>query len=150
MLYDSCLTLTRELVGWMTAKSIANLAFLVPPPFGYATAIGAYAVHITASANIVLIGKEWLLLEAIEKYAAAAVKVEDRIIYEQIIPALCDFSSQVAGISLDEGREAEIGLAAEHALESVETLSEAYRVTGSLFPNEKLQLPVGAGTVPKP
>lgn len=144
MLYDARLTLKRELAGWLIAKSIANLAYLIPPPFGYLPAIGAYAVHIAASSQVVLIGKEWLLLEVLEKYAAAAAPIQIRVIESQLIPALNGFAAQVAGFSLDDlSDESEGGFAVRGVFQSVESLIEEHQVEGGVFPSEDaLRLPV--------
>ena len=53
-LYDARMTLKRELAIGLSAKSIANLAFLVPPPFGYPPAILAVITHVAATSQIVL------------------------------------------------------------------------------------------------
>lgn len=153
-LYDSRLTLKRELAIWLTAKSIANLAFLIPPPFGYLPAIAAYGVHITASVNAALIGKEWLLLAVLEKYAEAAVPIQNRLIDSQVIPTLCQFSAEVAGLSLEDdspgdARAQEGSLAIEAAIDSVETLGENHRVQATLFPGvDQLRLPVEVEPAP--
>ncbi len=143
-LYDSRLTLKRELAGWLAAKSIANLAFLVPPPFGYVPAIGAYAVHIAASAQIALIGKEWLLLDVLEKYAVVATPVQRRVIEAEWIPALSQFAAETAGLEmLGQEFSRQGGLATRSALKSVNTISERNGAEGQLFPGEqRLQLPV--------
>ncbi|GAB5402142.1 MAG: hypothetical protein Aurels2KO_03730 [Aureliella sp.] len=145
-LYDSRMTIKRGLSGWMTAKSIANLAYLVPPPIGYIPAIAAYATHIAGSVNIAMYGKEWLLLRVLAVYAKAAAPVQDRVFDSQVIPALCKFSSETAGVSLASDNaptdQDEPGFAAESAIDVAESVSETLKVKGVLFPDEELRLPV--------
>ncbi len=144
-LYDSRMTIKRGLSGWMTAKSVANLAYLVPPPIGYIPAIAAYATHIAGSVNVALYGKEWLLLRVLAVYAKAAAPVQGEIVDSQVIPALCKFSSETAGVAMiaDGGAaDSDPGFAAEAALDVAESISETLKVDGVLFPSEKLKLPL--------
>lgn len=144
-IYDARMTLKRGVAGWLTTKSIANLAFLVPPPIGYLPAIAAYATHIAGSVHIALSGKEWLLLRALAVYAKAAAPVHDKIIDRQVVPALCKFAGEVAGVELRVDGQAgdKLGFASESALEVAESISERLRIEGSLFPSkEELSLPV--------
>ncbi len=119
MLYDSRMTLKRKLVGWLAAKSVANLSALVLiPGFYEAAALAAWGVHIAGTSQVVLIGKEWLLLEAIEVYASAAGPIQNKAFEEQLIPTLWAFSYQTAGIATKSesngGAQEADELAAEH------------------------------------
>jgi hypothetical protein len=98
-LYDARLTLKRKMLGWLIAKSVANLSALAfPPPLDAIATAVAYGVHIVGTAQIVMIGKEWLLLEAVEGYAKAAGKVHPKILEEQLIPTLWVYAFTVAGL----------------------------------------------------
>jgi hypothetical protein len=161
-LYDARLTLKRKILGWLIAKSVANLSALAfPPPLdAIATAI-AYGVHIAGTTQIVMMGKEWLLLEAVEIYAKAAGEVHPVILEDQLIPMLCEFSFAVAGIDpeadVDPGGDAgdpsslsgdrEDGLVNRAIATALEELQELHRVEAALLPlPEDLVLPV----VPEP
>ena len=45
-IYDSKLALKKSTAKRLIAKSIANAGLWVPPPWGWISAIAAYAVHI--------------------------------------------------------------------------------------------------------
>jgi len=143
-LYDSRLTLKRELTIWLTAKSVANLAFLVPPPWGYPLAIVAALTHVAATSQIALIGKEWLLLDVLQSYGKLASPLQERIFAAQLIPTLVSFAAEAAG--LDPGQPdqpAEGGLAVDRIADTVTTLSEQHRVTAELVPDpQDRRLPV--------
>jgi len=143
-LYDSRITLKREISGWLMAKSLANLAFLVPPPVGYVPAIAAIATHVTASVNIALCGKEWLYLKALASYARAATPVQERILAEQLIPALTDFAGEVAGLTYENGESVRqpSSLIASSALETAEQLWTDLKVEGTLPTESEITLPV--------
>lgn len=148
-IYDARMALKRGVAGWLTAKSIANLAFLVPPPIGYLPAIAAYATHIAGSVNVALYGKEWLLLRVLAVYAKAAAPVHKKVVDGQVVPSLCKFSGEVAGVELAadgqaEGGKAddESGFAPKAAVDSSDSISQRLRVDGIVFPSEELELPV--------
>lgn len=143
-LYDSRMTLKREISGWLMAKSLANLAFLVPPPVGYVPAIAAIATHVTASVNIALCGKEWLYLRAFAVYARAASPVQERILARELLPALTEFSGTVAGLSYENGDSSrqDSSLMATSALQTAEELWSEFNVEGCLPPEDQLSLPV--------
>ncbi|WP_197356092.1 hypothetical protein [Aureliella helgolandensis] len=143
-LYDSRMTLKRKLAGWLVAKSVANIAFLVPPPFGYVSAPFAYAAHIAATAQIVLIGKEWLLLAVLEKYALVAAPIHKKVIDEQLIPTLAEFGLQIAGIDADSGSVPEEDNLVRRAItRTLASTQENHRVELESFPTPtQIQLPV--------
>ena len=102
-IYDSRMALKRQLAIILPAKSFANLGFLVPPPWGFATAAIAYGVHIAGTANIVLIGKEWFVLEALEAIAKAFKPVKS-IVQKQLVPTLAAHAEFVSGYDTKTGK----------------------------------------------
>lgn len=149
-LYDSRMTLKRKLRNWLAAKSLANIGFLVPPPWGYVSAAIAYGVHIAGTINVALIGKEWLLLAAVEAYASAAIPVQQTVIEQQLLPSLSEFAFEMAGLDPETGEFLEEpGLAVRSAADAVDEYSQAARVEVAVFPAvEDLRLPVQAGHRP--
>jgi hypothetical protein len=140
-IYDSRMTLKRQLVVILPAKSFANLGFLVPPPWGYATAAAAYVVHIAGTANIVLIGKEWLVLEALEAIAGV-FKPMKSVVEKQLIPTLATHANFVASHdpATKQLKPGIVNLAVERV---VLDLQDRLDVEASLFPEFKeLRLPV--------
>lgn len=95
-IYDSKMTLKRELAMLLPVKTFANIGFAVPPPWGYLTAIAAYGVHIYSSAQIVLIAKEWLILDALE-VVAKGMRPLKKVIESQLIPTLSAHGDFLAG-----------------------------------------------------
>jgi hypothetical protein len=65
--YDSKLILKRDLRKLLLVKTVANVGFMVPPPFGYATAVAAYAAHGVSNFEMAKIGKECVILEGLWK-----------------------------------------------------------------------------------
>ncbi len=95
-IYDARMTLKRELTLLLSVKSFADVGFFVPPPWGYATAAISYGVHLGATSQIVLIGKEWIVLDVLEA-VAKLFQPAKRIIESQLIPTLAAHAEFVAG-----------------------------------------------------
>ena len=146
MLYDSRIRLKRELTGLLIAKSFADLGFLVPPPWGYATAAIAYGIHIYATSQIVLIAKEWVVLDAIELVAKASKKLKLEIIEGQLIPTLAAHADFVSGYD-SQSEEFKAGILNSAVERILLDLEQRHDVTMAVFPAaDKLRLPV----VPEP
>lgn len=146
-IYDSRMALKRQLAIILPAKSFANLGFLVPPPWGFATAAIAYGVHITGTANIVLIGKEWVVLEALEAIARVFKPVKT-VVESQLVPTLAAHAEFVAGYD-SQTNKAKPGIVNTAVERVVLDLENRLNVEASLFPEfKKLVLPVVAE--PKP
>jgi hypothetical protein len=146
-IYDSRMALKRQLLIILPAKTFANLGFLVPPPWGYATAAAAYVVHIASTANIVLIGKEWFVLEALEAIADV-FKPMKTVVEKQLIPTLAAHANFVAGYDAAAEQQAP-GIVNRAVERIVLDLEQRLDVEASLFPEfEELRLPVEAE--PKP
>ena len=140
-IYDARMTLKRELSLTLTAKSFANLGFLVPPPWGFATATASYIVHIAGTVNIVLIGKEWIVLKAFEEIAKA-FKPMKSVVERQLVPTLIEHSNFVAGLDA-KSNQPKPGILNKAAERLVLDLEQRLEVEANLFPKfEKLILPV--------
>jgi len=136
-IYDARMTLKRELVIWLTAKSVANAVFLIPPPFGIVPAIAAVATHVAATARIVLIGKEWLLLLAIERYGKLAGSPQEQVFASQLIPTLADFAAGVSGLDLAApDRPASAGFAVEQINRVIDRFEDRYDAQARMIPIE--------------
>jgi hypothetical protein len=146
-IYDSRMALKRQLAVILPAKSFANLGFLVPPPWGFATAAIAYGVHITGTANIVLIGKEWFVLEALEAIARVFKPVKT-VVESQLVPNLAAHAEFVAGFDSNSNK-AKAGIVNSAVERVVLDLEGRLKVEASLFPEfKKLVLPVVAEPQP--
>ncbi|MFK7821295.1 MAG: pilus assembly protein TadG-related protein [Planctomycetaceae bacterium] len=146
-IYDSRMALKRQLAVILPIKSFANAGFFVPPPWGIGTAALAYGVHIAGTANIVLIGKEWFVLKALEAIAVAFKPVK-KIVETQLIPTLSAHAAFVAGYYPKTGKS-KPGILNQSVERLVQDLQQRLYVEASLFPEFKeLRLPVVAE--PKP
>ncbi len=146
MLYDSRIRLKRELTGLLIAKSFANLGFLVPPPWGYATAAIAYGVHIYSTSQIVLIAKEWVVLDAIELVAKASKRLKLEIIEAQLVPTLAAHAEFVSGFDSETG-EFKAGILNNAVERILLDLEDRHDISLAVYPAaDKLRLPI----VPEP
>lgn len=146
-IYDAKMTLKRELAMLLPVKTFANIGFAVPPPWGYLTAIAAYGVHVYSSAQIVLVGKEWLILEGMEK-VAKVMKPLKRVIESQLIPTLAAHGDFLAGKSIGRNGSSSrpqtsiVGRAIERGLID---LQQRHETEMALFPPPRsIQLPIEA------
>jgi hypothetical protein len=106
-IYDAKLNLKRQLLQMMRLKSLANLGYFVPPfigpvPVGVVTAAAASLVHIYASAQIVLMVKEWMLIGLIQT-AAIAMSEAKSTMERSLIPALVRYEETIAKSSTGGG-----------------------------------------------
>lgn len=144
-IYDARMTLKRQLAVILPVKTFANAGFFVPPPWGYATAAVAYGVHIAGTVNVVLIGKEWFALQALEGIAKA-FKPMKRIIETQLIPTLSAHADFIAGYDARNNRS-KPGIVNKAVERVALDLQDRFDVEASVFPKfDDLRLPV----VPEP
>lgn len=144
-IYDSKITLKKKFSKLMIAKGIANLGLFVPPPWGYATAAGAYVVHLGATVEIAGITKEWLILSALEEIAVQTKELKVKVLEEQLIPALAEHAELIAAMnqnsassSLDALAGGLVGQAVQNSLDHIEPNFEL-----TTFPRpSSLKLPV--------
>ena len=71
----------------LIAKSIANAGLWVPPPWGWISAIAAYAVHIKMNLDLAKIGVEYVILEGLERIVSSDVirKLKVNLIEQKLI-----------------------------------------------------------------
>jgi hypothetical protein len=152
-IYDARLNLKRELLANLMAKAFANLGYFVPPmigpfPVGIVTAAAATAVHVYASAQIVLIIKEIFIIKAIEKAAIFIAPIKIKI-EEQGVPTLAKFSAYAATGKGGAGGGGGKSLVAKRVDAALQDLGQQHKARLAVFPtSETLQLPLVAE--PKP
>lgn len=97
-IYDSKIQLKMDLSKFLLAKTIANLGFFVPPPWGYISAAIAYAAHIYSDVQIAEIGKEWFIIEGIEIVVANNLvsQLKDKL-ETLVVPVLAGHGDFIAG-----------------------------------------------------
>jgi hypothetical protein len=138
--YDSKFTLKVETLGCLVAKSIANIGLFVPPPWGFATAPPAWAVHIASDLLLVKIGTEYVLLEGLQASLVGLVPI--KMTAETMIPFMAAHGDFLAG----NGGQ---GVVNEAVADEVKRLSSVYQVETSLFPAAAdLRLPIQAEPAP--
>jgi|GEM_PF-5516819 len=141
-IFDSKMTLKRELSTLLITKSLADLGFYAPWPFNMATIPAAYAVHIYATSQIVLIGKEWVILDVVEKVAKAFTKLKLDVIEAQLVPTLTAHADFVGSYDSETG-EFEEGILNRAVERTLEELRERHDVELAIFPSpDELRLPV--------
>ena len=96
-IYDSKLTLKKEMAKYLLIKSVANLGFLVPPPIGYATAVVSYGTHAYATKKILEIVKADLALMALEKVVLGTRTIKLSAIENRLLPELVNQAYVLAG-----------------------------------------------------
>ncbi len=147
-IFDSRMTLKRELAVLLPIKTFADVGFFVPPPWGYGTALIAYGVHIYSTSQIVLIGKEWVVLDVVEKVAKAFTRLKLDVIEAQLIPTLAAHGEFVAGYDADE-EEFQGGILNRAVERMMLDLQDRHRAQLTIFPAaEELRLPVETEPVP--
>ena len=148
-IYDSKMTLKRELNIHLIAKNIADIGFFMPWPINIATVPAAYATHIYSSAQIVLIGKEWLVLDVIEKVAEAIHQMQiKQVIEQQLIPTLTAHADFVASYD-SESASFEAGIVNNAVERTILELQDRHDTEMAVFPTpEQLRLPVEVEPAP--
>ncbi len=153
-IYDARMTLKRDLAARLMTKSFANLGFLVPPPFGYATAIAAFGVHAYTQVQIVKIVFEWVKLDVLEFAVDKSKRLKTDLLEKNFIPKLAEHSQVISGNKPSGSRGGNSGGGAVRralqvglvnlAIEDTQRhLEEAYNVKALLYPlTRTLKLPI--------
>lgn len=147
---DSKMTLKRELNILLLVKSIADLGFYAPPPISWGTVPAAYVAHIASTLRIVLIGKEWIVLEVIEDVAGFEPfkKLKLDLLEAELIPTLIEHANFVASYD-PESKEFESGILNVAIERTLRELEERHSVDMATFPAAaELRLPVVAEPAP--
>jgi hypothetical protein len=164
-IYDSKLSLKKSTAKRLIIKSIANAGLYVPPPWGWLTAIPAYAVHIGMNFELAKIGIEYVILEGLEKLVTSepirVLKV--KVIEEKLIPALAAHGDYLAGrpsLIAKKRPKADSSVVNYAVRQSLEHLGEVYHVDAAIFPTaltvkipgvvsiDKLRLPIAPEAAP--
>ena len=142
-IFESKMTLKRELNIQLIAKSLADLGFYAPYPFNLATVPVAYAAHIYSTSQIVLIGKEWIVLDVIEKVAGIPVfKKLKQTIEDQLVPTLVAHADFVASYDAKSG-DFEAGILNSAIERTLVELQDRHSVELATYPSaDELRLPV--------
>jgi hypothetical protein len=164
-IYDSKLSLKKSTAKRLIVKSIANAGLYVPPPWGWLTAIPAYAVHIGMNFELAKIGIEYVILEGLEKLVTSqpirVLKV--KIIEEKLIPALAAHGDYLAGrpsLIAKKRPKADSSVVNYAVRQSLKHLGEVYHVDAAIYPTvltleipgvasvTKLRLPIAPEAAP--
>jgi hypothetical protein len=143
-IYDSKLELKRDLTLRLTLKTVANIGLFVPPPWGYISAAVAWGIHIESDYELVIIGKEWFILQGLEIIARNIKPFKVDVLEKQLIPALAAHGDFIAGRSRN-GSSNRLGGIVNVALEdALDHLDEAYGgADAAIYPSAaKFRLPI--------
>jgi hypothetical protein len=139
-IYDGKLVLKKAATSRLLAKFFANWLFLVPPPWGYLSAAGAYVTHGVANVQLVEIGVEFLILHGLEKFVTTGqimkrFKVD--VLEDKLIPAIAAHGDFLAGkpnkkAKRDPNTEAAV---VTHAIRNtLDHLDGVYNVDAMVYP----------------
>jgi hypothetical protein len=142
-IYDSKLSLKKSTAKRLIVKSIANVGLWVPPPWGWLTAIPAYGVHIAMNLELLEIGKEYVILEGLERMVANDVirNLKVKIIEGKLIPAIAAHGDYLAGrpslIANKRPKNADSSVVSYSVEQSLEHLEREYHVKAAIYPTTK-------------
>ncbi len=142
-IYDSKLALKKSTAKRLIAKSIANGLLWVPPPWGWLSAIGGYAIHIKMNLELAEIGVEYVILEGLERIVSSDVirKLKVNLIEQRLIPAMAAHGDYLAGRSSIVGtsnRPKMDSSVVNHAIgKSIDHLGQVYHVKAAVYPTVK-------------
>ena len=150
-IYDSKLQLKKSTAKRLIGKSIANAGLWVPPPWGWLTAIPAYAFHIKMNYDLLMIGKEYVILEGFERLVTSSVvrKLKVTVIEEKLIPAIAAHGDYLAGrpsLIAKKRPKMDSSVVNNAIRQSLEHLGKVYNVKAAIYPTAlTLQIPKVAG-----
>jgi Putative Flp pilus-assembly TadE/G-like len=139
-IYDSKVVLKRAVTPRLIAKFLANWLFLVPPPWGYLAAAGAYITHGVADEQLFKIGVEYVILEGLEQLVTRGQvlkKLKVDLLENKLIPALAAHGDLLAGRPSKEAKQNPNTESAvvNHAIrDSLSHLGEVYHVKAAIYP----------------
>jgi hypothetical protein len=138
-IYDSKLVLKRQVRTRLLAKFFANWLLWVPPPWGYASAIVGYGIHVGANIQLVEIGIEFIVLHGLEKLVSndALKKLKVDLIEDKLIPAVAAHGDYLAGRpskKLQQNPTTESGVVNHAIRQSRDHLQKIYQVEAVIFP----------------
>ncbi len=154
-IFDSKLILKKATTKRLFVKFFANWLFLVPPPWGYLAAAGAYVTHAAADVQLVSIGIEYVYLDVLEKLVTTGgilTKVKRDVLEDMVIPALAAHGDYLAGRPSSKVKNKptnESGVVNNAVRDTLEHLSDVYKVKAAVYPTAltypalaHLQLPI--------
>ncbi len=152
-LYDSKMSLQRLFALALGTKSLANIILMIPkeliavPVFGQILAVAvaaAIVTHVAASASIVAIAKEWLLLEVMQTYAQKANPIQETAFAKHLIPTLAEFPAAIAGLDLEAPEnKPDGGFAVNEIKQTIDKADNQQNVAAQIVPaTDKRRLPV--------
>lgn len=142
-IYDSKVVLKRAVTPRLMAKFFANWLFLVPPPWGYLSAAGAYITHGIADKQLFDIGVEYVILEGLEQLVTRGQvmkKMKVDLLEDKLIPALAAHGDFLAGRTTKKAQQKPSGESGvvNHAINhSMGHLGDVYHVKAAIFPTAK-------------
>ena len=143
-IYDAKLVLKKKTTKRLFVKSLANAGLWVPPPWGWLSAAVSYGTHLFMNKELLEFGIEYVILEGLELLVAnpAMRDLKVKIVEDKLIPAIAAHGDYLAGRPSLIGRRPQTTSSSvvNYSIEqSVDHLSEVYKVDASLFPTLKTQ-----------
>lgn len=141
-IYDAKLTLKRDLMKRLVIMTVANLGFIVPPPFGFGTALISAGVHAYEMVQIADIAKEWIILEGLEFVAKNLKPVKVDILEKLLIPKLAEHGDFIAGRQI-KASKLTTGVVNAGIADTLEHLGDVYGMEAAVYPGATVfRLPI--------
>ena len=141
-IYDAKLTLKRDLMKRLVIMTVANLGFIIPPPFGFGTALASAAIHVWEMKEIALIAKEWIILEGLEFVARNLKPVKVDILETLLIKKLAEHGDFIAGRQL-KASALTTGVVNAGIADTLEHLGSVYGIKTAVYPGATVfRLPI--------
>ncbi len=160
-IFDSKLVLKKAVTKRLLVKFFANWLFLVPPPWGYLSAAGAYITHGVADVQLVEIGIEYVILHGLEKLVTTGgvmKKLKVDLLEDKLIPAIAAHGDFLAGRPTKGAKNrpsTESGVVNNAVRDTLEHLGEVYGVDAAIYPTAttypaiaNLRMPIEAESPP--
>ena len=142
-IFDSKLILKKATTKRLIAKFLANWLFAVPPPWGYLSAIAAYATHAVADKQLIEIGIQYVYLVVLEKLVTTGgilTKVKVDVLEKLVIPGLAAHGDYLAGRPSSKVKNKptnEAGVVNHAVRDTLDHLGDFYHVKAVVYPTAR-------------
>jgi hypothetical protein len=134
-IYDSKLQVKFDAAKWMSVDALANLLFLIPPPWGYPAAAAGFVAHAGADIMLVKDGQEWVMLQAMEIVMTTGIGTQFKNILETaVVPALAAHGDFIAGRLGGQSGQATAGVVNAGVDDALGHLGKTYALKAFIFP----------------
>ncbi len=105
-IYDCKIALKKFYTKLLAVKAAGNALFMIPSstvvaigpvviPVGLIAGVAAFAIHSYATYKLIGVGIEWLLLDALVRFAKITSPIKTKVVEKYLIPSLCEYNYSV-------------------------------------------------------